>query len=881
MRLLQNFVSRRDARPGHRSDVDSESSPHPGVGQHALVLETIAMHSEAGRFGDALGLIDETLAKNPDDFDFLFARASLLFSWWRYAEAYEQLVDIGNRGSKSGPFHLKLGWTCFWLNRLDEAAESMRRAVACDPDDWSTHFGRAIALRAQKRPAASRAEFERVLALKPDDPHSISNLVACDVELGHIDRAERYASQAVARDPENPSAIIDLGIVQCEQMRYADAVAAFERADDLGISITDARDESVNYAICLLRAGRAGQAIRMMESKLRQYPSAALHSHYALALLTAGRMREGWAQYEFRWLQEPLLSWRPKFVKPVWDGQDLRGKTILLRAEQGYGDFIQFIRYARHVKALGATVLLEVREELRELAATASGIDRILLHDEPLPHFDYYINLLSIPRILGTDLASVPAEVPYLRASSDRAAQWKDTIRDDGVFNVGLVWAGSPTHLGDRFRSLALRDLAPLRAIKGVKFHSLQKGPGADELVTDCGHDPIVELGSKLATFADTAAAIEALDLVISVDTSVVHLAGAMGKPVWTLVAIPGDWRWLEGRQDSPWYPTMRLFRQREAGAGWGDVIDEVASALAREVECHGRGAGPAPMRPPVQPGHVEVVRGAAQSPTADLCRVAETRVGIMMFWPRDAATAMSIERYGECLHLQLELIERMLKPGMTVLEVGAGIGVHSIPIAAGLGEKGHLFLYEDDGVLKHVLHENLRGNRISNATVMRRSLARSATTDVSDVRSEHSTWGIPESEAAAPRTETIDELRLQRLDLLKINERADPTLVAQGATATLRRLRPRLFIAVSNEQALEDVAAVIAPLRYACWKAAVPMFNPANFNGRDVDVFEGRKSLALVAVPAESADEVDKSGVSFLSSATESVLFAMPRSDR
>jgi FkbM family methyltransferase len=251
-----------------------------------------------------------------------------------------------------------------------------------------------------------------------------------------------------------------------------------------------------------------------------------------------------------------------------------------------------------------------------------------------------------------------------------------------------------------------------------------------------------------------------------------------------------------------------------------------------------------------------------------------------MMYSPRDAATATSMERYGECLHLQFELIARMLKPGMTVLEVGAGIGIHSVPIAAVLGEKGHLFLYEDDAVLKHVLHENLRGNRISNATVMRRSLARSATTDVSDVRSEHSTWGIPQSEAAESQTETIDELRLQRIDLLKINECADPTLVVRGATATLRRLRPRLFIAVSNEQALEDVAAVITPVRYACWKAAVPMFNPANFNGRDVDVFEGRKSLALVAVAAESAGEVDKSGVSFLSSATDSVLVAMPRSD-
>jgi len=881
MRLLQKLVSGRDAGQGHGADVDEESQSQAGVGRHAHILGTGAAHVKDGRLGEALALIDDALKENPSDFDLSFERASVLFSWWRYAEAYGQLVVIRESGSRSGAFHLKLGWTCFWLNRVDEAAESMRLAVACDPEDWSTHFGRGIALRAQKRPAASRAAFERVLAMKPDDPHAISNLIACDVELGHLDRAERYARAAVERDPDNPSAVVDLGIVLCDQKRYADAVAAFERADALGFSSTDARDESVNFAICLLRAGRAGQAIRMMEAKLKQYPSAALHSHYALALLTTGRMWEGWDQYEFRWLQEPLLSWRPKFVKPVWSGQDLRGKTILLRAEQGYGDLIQFIRYARHVKALGLTVLLEVREELRELAATAPGIDRILVPDEPLPHFDYYVNLLSIPRILGTDLASIPAEVPYLRADPDRAPQWQAAIRNDGAFNVGLVWAGSPTHLGDRFRSLALRDLAPLRAIKGVRFHSLQKGPGADELVTDRGHDPIVELGSKLATFADTAAAIEELDLVISVDTSVVHLAGAMGKPVWTLVAIPGDWRWLEGREDSPWYPTMRLFRQREAGAGWGDVIDELASALASEVDRHRRGGEPGPMRAPVEPEREQTMPCAATpGPAADLCRVAETRAGIMMYSPRDAGTATSIERYGESLHLQFELIERMLKGGMTVMEVGAGIGVHSIPIARALGEKGHLYLYEDDGVLKHILHENLRGNRISNATVMRRSLARTVAIDVSDVQRERSTWGIPASEAAAPRTETIDELRLPQLDLLKVNESADATLALQGASATLRRLRPRLFIAVLSEQAFDGVAAAITPLRYAYWKAKVPMFNPANFNADGVDVFEGRTSLALVAAPAESAREIDWNGITFLTTTPEGVVTVVPGRD-
>jgi tetratricopeptide (TPR) repeat protein len=865
MRLIEKLVFARDVRP-RRRDASRADLRLQGVDSaQASIVEAVAAHSKAGRYGDALALVDSAVADASDRFDLLFARASVLFSWWRYAEAYEQLIAIRDGGSSNAAFDLKLGWTCYWLNRLDEAEGWMRLAVTHAPGDWATHFGRGIALRARKRPAAAIEAFERVLALKPDDAHSISNLVACDIELGHLDRAERYAQSAVARDPASSSATVDLAIALCEQAQYADAVAAFERADSLGFSGADARDESVNYSICLLRAGRAEQANRMIESKLQRYPSAALHAHYALALLTSGRMREGWDHYEFRWLQEPLSSWRPKFVKPVWAGQDLRGKTILLRAEQGYGDFIQFIRYARHIKELGPTVLLEVREELRALAETAPGVDRILRSGEPVPPFDCYINLLSIPRIVGTDVDSIPDEVPYLRATPDRVARWKDTIRSDGVLNVGIVWAGSSTHLGDRFRSLSLRALAPLREIAGVRFHSLQKGPAAHELVTDCGHDPIANLGPELATFADTAAVIERLDLLISVDTSVVHLAGALGKPVWTLVAIPGDWRWLEDRTDSPWYPTMRLFRQREPGSGWDEVMQNLKTALEREAERHRCRVELAPAPPRRTPSRVslrEPVAPLASGAVSDLCRVTETRTGIMMYSPRDATTGTSIEFYGECLHLQFERVGRLLTPGMTALEVGAGIGVHSIPMAAALGEKGHLFLYENNGFLKQILHENLKANGISNVTVMRRSLAPGTSIEQDRFVGERSVSGVPASEAAeGPRSETIDELGLERLHLLKINESADAKFVVEGAITTLRRCRPRVFVAVSQEQALEGIASCIRDLRFACWKVEAPMFNPANFNGRDVDVFEGRRTLALLAAPPESAQQIDTEG--------------------
>jgi tetratricopeptide (TPR) repeat protein len=839
MRFVRNFLPRHESRRASRSGSGIDC---------AEILARVAAETASGDFGAALALVDDALEARPDDFDLRFARASTLFSWWRYAEAHAVLAALESSGTRDAAFYVKLGWTCYWLNLVDEAGRWMRQAVAKNGDDWATHFGRGIALRALKRPAASRQAFERVLALKPDDPHAISNLVACDVELGHLDRAERHARHGVELDAASSSAVVDLAIVLCEQQNYSDAVAAFERADELGFASADARDESVNYAICLLRAGKAHQAIVMMEKKLRQHPSSALHAHYALALLISGRMREGWDQYEFRWLQEPLLSWRPKFFKPVWAGQDLRGKTILLRAEQGYGDFIQFIRYAPYVKALGATVLLEVREELRELAQTAAGIDRILRSDEPHPSLDYYIHLLSLPRVLGTELDSIPADVPYLAADPGRTARWAEHVRDDNALNVGIVWAGSPTHLGDRFRSLSLRDLAPLRAIEGVRFHSLQKGPAVAELVTDRGGEAIVELGSKLVTFADTAALIDRLDLVISVDTSVVHLAGALAKPVWTLVAIPGDWRWLEEREDSPWYPTMRLFRQRAPGA-WDDVIARLKAALEEQVSRR-RVRGASARRSvetfsPLPPGRPH------EQPT-DLCRVAETRAGIIMYVPRDTDTARSIELYGECAHLEFEALARIVEPGMVALEAGAGIGVHSVPLAARLGADGHLFLYEADAFLRQALHENIKANRIANTTLMRRSLAGSARHN--DAASPAGPLASAAPGEAPTDLETIDELRLERLELIKISRSVDADVFVEGATETFERLRPRLFIAAADEAAVPRLVSRLRRARYRCWKAETPMFNAANFNGIDIDIFAGRKSLALLALPDDAA---------------------------
>jgi len=788
------------------------------------------------RRADALARLDNAVAEKPNDTELLFERGSLLFSWARYSEARETLSAAQRRGLRSGQLFAKLGWSSFWMARLDDALQFMRDAVAAAPDDWSTHFGLATVLRAQAQPGAGRAAFERALQLDPDNLHCISALVNCALELDDLDSAERFARRGVELVPDSVGCWSDLGMVLCSQGRFDDAIAAFEHAQSLHAATADPTDDHVNFAICLLRSARTKHALTLLESTLAARPTFAAHSQYALALLISGRLREGWDQYEYRWATAPLNAARPNFVAPAWTGQDLTGKSILLRAEQGFGDFIQFIRYARHVKALGATVIVHLREETRGLAEGVHGIDKVIGQNEPYPPFDFYVNLLSIPRVFGTDLASIPADVGYIAVDPDLKARWKTRLAGGDKLKVGLVWAGSPTHLRDRFRSLTPAELGDVTKNEHAQFYSLQKGPAAAQLSDDRDRG-IVDLGPELRTFADTAAAVSALDLVIGVDTAVVHLAGALGKPVWVLIPSPADWRWLEHRDDSPWYPTMRLFRQAEPGQ-WAGPVERVVAALEAEVRDRGRAANvsPAVVKRSTQPLLQAAAWPLAQSNSA-WARIAETRTGIMQYFPELRRAGASIEWYGEYLQTQVDVLSRLVMPAMTIVEMGAGFGTHALWLASAVGPAGHVFLQEDNPRYRLALQQNLRSNGFTNITLPR---------DWRSVVDEQAT-----------ESATIDELRLPQFHWLKIDERVDAAAVLRGATDTLWRWRPRLFLAAPDAGSVAALAGQAKDLGYACWQVTTPLFNPANFNRRSENIFPDQSVLALLAMPEELGVDV------------------------
>jgi hypothetical protein len=354
---------------------------------------------------------------------------------------------------------------------------------------------------------------------------------------------------------------------------------------------------------------------------------------------------------------------------------------------------------------------------------------------------------------------------------------------------------------------------------------------------------PLTDIGVKLRDFADTAAVISQLDLVIGVDTSVVHLAGALGKSVWVLVPTPADWRWMRDREDSPWYPTMRLFRQMHAG-NWDDVLQRLRASLVERVAQH-RG-----VEIRVRPSCAEQRFPHSTPAPSDAplllplghCAVAETRFGILQYWPEQTPIGTSIERYGEFLQCQLDSLARLIHPGSTVVEAAAGVGVHSLFLSSAIGPSGHLLLYEHDPLRKRVLQQNMIANRVGNATLMRRNLG-----------AREAEW--PARSTAS--TEAIDDLRLEALHWITVNDPALSAAILDGATDTLWRLRPALVLAAVDEPEVHKLAATARDFGYQCFHMETPLFNPDNFNRRPNDVFGGRHALSLLAFPEEAEIDV------------------------
>ena len=568
--------------------------------------------------GDAAGALDEyrsALALDPTSALLLKQYGSLCLK----VDDREGALQAFERAVQADPDDADLVQTVGAMHKasgnLESAIRHYRRVAGLRPDSAEAWAQLGTNLFQNGESSEAYRAFENALRIKPDFPGVLNNMGMVMKEKGQVALAEKCYSMAIRTDPGYAPAYNNLGTLYLDGSRFSEAEAQFREAvrldpgyllawNNLGNALAGqgsyheakqiyrlviAEDPTIpevhfNLAAALAYENRMAESIRGYDEAVRlrpEYYEARLNK--ALILLQRGEFEEGWKEYEWRFrVRDPRRAHVPPVPKGAqWDGTDVRGKRILVRFEQGFGDTIQFARYIPLLASRGAVVVFECPRELAGLFKNFPGVSSLMEYTGTPPdaEYDAYVQLLSLPRLLGTcSVESIPWSGPYIHPDPDAANIFGKRINRE-LFNVGVVWGGNPLHTNDHNRSCPLRDFIPLFGIPGARFYSLQKGAPAARLRTLPECRAVVDLDAELKDFSVTAGVLSCLDLVIAVDTSVAHLAGAMGIPAWTLLPCRSDWRWLLDRTDSPWYPGMRLFRQR-GHADWPGLLREVRTEL-------------------------------------------------------------------------------------------------------------------------------------------------------------------------------------------------------------------------------------------------------------------------------------------------------------
>jgi tetratricopeptide (TPR) repeat protein len=614
------------------------------------------MAQGAGNWADAVERFDQVLAIKPDFEMAYRGLSLALSRQGRIERAREVIRQGIEHFPRAADFHFFLGNLHAQKHELEEAIRCYGQAAALAPDYAEAHFNLAGALQLEQRLEPALASYRNAIAARPDYAEALfecGNLLTrlkryeealasydalltfqpgrADVQCNRgraLQGLERHEEALAAYDralqvePASPDALFNRGSVLEHMGRHEDALAAYDRllqlqADhedalcnrgntlrslnrieaaiasyDRALQLSPSADVFNNRGAALADLNRYQEALASYGSALQLQPEhPGAHLNRSLCRLLLGDFEQGWPEYEWRWKNGDAPAAQRHFPQPQWSGAEpLHGKTILLHAEQGLGDTIQFARYAELLAQRGASVLLEVQPALQTLLADLNGVGRVLVKGQPLPAFDLHCPLLSLPLAFKTDAGSIPAPASYLTADPQRVAAWSARLGPKLQPRVGLVWSGSTIHKNDRNRSIRLDEFRKLM-VDGVQFVSLQKELRAED-VQALSDSAIAHVGDRLGDFSETAGLVAQMDLVISVDTSVAHLAAAMGKPVWLLLSANPDWRWMLQRRDTPWYPSMTLFRQPRTGE-WGETISAVARELAAWRLATGTTAGP------------------------------------------------------------------------------------------------------------------------------------------------------------------------------------------------------------------------------------------------------------------------------------------------
>lgn len=584
----------------------------------ASVASALQQALECHRQGDlsrAIALYENVLEWQPLHFEALHLAGIAATQ----KEDYQLAVEYFSKAVKMNPnhpaAHSNLGLALQTLNRHEEAIVNFQQALRIEPQNTAALYNCGNAWRALKLYELALECYESLLQITPDDTDAL--FYAADVlfKLERLEEALNVYQRVLTDNPANANVLNNIGIIFQRLKHYQEAANYFDRAlriapdyvsalfnrgnvlrqmnrpqdalrdyDQVLLAMPGHHEVLNNKGNALRTLNHLDEAIASYAQALQTLPNYAdAHWNASLCHLLAGDFKQGWAHFEWRWASE-LKAEARHFSEPVWNGKEaLKGKTILLHAEQGYGDTLHFSRYARLVQALGAKVLLEVQPRLISVLTGLDGVDVLIARGADLPGFDYHCPLLSLPKLFATDAQTIPADIPYVFAKPAQIDQWRASLYPSSKPRVGIVWSGSPSHQNDHNRSIPLSHFVEIIELETlqpeIQFYALQAALQNEDRLLLEQHSHITLLETPIEDFSDTAALIDLMDVVITVDTAVAHLAGAMGKPVWILLPYSPDWRWQLNRNDSPWYPTARLFRQAAIG-DWSSVLREVKLAL-------------------------------------------------------------------------------------------------------------------------------------------------------------------------------------------------------------------------------------------------------------------------------------------------------------
>jgi FkbM family methyltransferase len=786
------------------------------------------------------------------------------------ADLYRQAVAISPDNALA---HGNLGKALQDLGRIDEAIGAYRDAIALQPDDATFHANLGAALLTRQEWNDSAAVTRRAIALRPGNAMAHANLGAALLHLNRREEALAECRQAIASHPQGFAIHASLGGAMLELGASSEAIALCREA----IAIDPTRPSAwFNLSHAFKAMNNLAEAACAARQAIALCPdSAEFHFHLAHILLLQGDLDGGWVEYDWRW-KLPDFAWirdvHGVFSQPLWTGEDIGDKTILIYTEQGLGDIILFARYLPLVVRRARRVIVAAHPSTRRLLESIDGISIVSIRDVPLPDFDVHCPLLSLPRAFATRLDSIPGCMPYLSADPSEQARWNRPI-DGTALRVGIVWAGNPATKRDHFRSPGLTSVMPIFSVPGIDFIVLQVGTEREDRGASPLPPHVTDLGGEVTDLADTAAIMSGLDLMISSCTAPLHLAGALGLRTWAMIPFAPYFPWLLDRTDTPWYSTMRLYRQDQPGRDWSGVVGRIADDLAALVRSIPSGsarvsieAGQSPsaydLRHEVAAEAPQVIQTTIHrvpGPETEGCNeLALCRGGPMLYNRNDTYIGASLRKYGEFSGEETELFRLIVQPGRTVLDVGANIGVHTVELSRLAGPAGVVHAFEPQRHMFQLLCANVALNSCTN--VFTHQAAAGAGGDTMLVPSldpgeRHNYGGLSllgsRSGESVPLV-TIDSLILHDCQFIKLDVEGMETEALRGAVATIRRFRPMLYVENDRQAHSEELIALLQSYDYRLYWHLPPLFRENNFRADTENIFGRKVSVNMICIPAE-----------------------------